>query len=99
MLSRKGQLIFGIIGSVLLTLMGGGFALDVWIQIRDGHAADSYENFYGWHVTWGQAAGGLVSVPLILLVIYVVTRWQLWRRARQAGVSVDSMRKHLKKNL
>jgi hypothetical protein len=78
--------------------MGAGFALDVWVHIRDGHAADAYENFYGWPITWGQAAGGLVSIPLVLLVIYALTRWQLWRRARQAGVSMGTMRKHLKKD-
>ena len=99
MLSPKGKTIFGVIGSVLGTLGAAAFALRVYVHIRDGHAADTYETYYGFHVPWSQAAAFLLSVPFILLGIYALSRWQLWRRSRQEGASVDTLRKELKRDL
>jgi hypothetical protein len=81
-LARKGKLIFGTIGSVLLTLGFVGFALRVYIHIRDGHGADTYDNVYGLHILWSQAAALLVSVPLIFVGTYALVRWQRWRARR-----------------
>ena len=99
MLSRNGKLIFGSISFVLGAIGVAAFALQVYIHIRDGHAADTYETYYGFHVPWSQAAAFLVSVPFILLGIYALSRWQLWRRSRQEGASVDTLRKELKRDL
>jgi hypothetical protein len=98
-LSRKGRLIFGVIGSVLLVVGFLGLALDVYMHIRDSQGAETYENFYGFHILWSQAAAFLVSAPFLLLGIYALTRWQLWRRSRQEGASRETIRKELKRNL
>ena len=99
MLSRKGKLIFGVIGSVLISMGVVAFALDVYVHIREGHAADTYDNFYGFHIAWSQAAAFLVSAPLILIGIWMLSRWQLWRRSRQEGVSPGTIRKELRRDL
>jgi hypothetical protein len=93
---RTGHLVLGIIGAVLLTLGTLGLALRVYMHIRDGQAAETYENFYGFHIPWSQAAALLVATPFILLGTYALARWQLWRRSRQEGASIESIRKELK---
>ncbi len=99
MLSRRGRLVFSVIGFVLLAAGVAGFALRVYMHLSEGQATDTYDNVYGFHISWSQAAAFLVSVPVILLGIYVVGRWQLWRRSRQEGASQETIRKELKRNL
>jgi len=89
-----------VISVVFVLAMLGfvGFALRIYMQIRSGHATDTYENVYGFHIPWSQAAGFLVSVPLVLLGIFAVRQWQLWRRSRQEGVSIRTIVKDLKRD-
>jgi len=47
-------LIVAVVGSAI-----AAFSLDVYVHIRDGHAADTYQNVYGWGIPW--------TVPALLL--------------------------------
>ena len=89
-----------VISVVFVLAMLGvvSFALRTYLKIRSGHATDTYENVYRFHIPWSQAAGFLVSAPLILLGIFAVRQWQLWRRSRQEGVSIRTVVKDLKRN-
>ena len=69
----------GVVGIV-------GVVLAVYFRISTGHGADAFQNGYGQYETWGSYAGLLVAAPLLLLGIYLLRRWQLWRRSRLEGV-------------
>ena len=81
----------GVIGIV-------GVVLTVYLRIKTGHGADVFQNSYGQYETWGSYAGLLVAAPLILLGVFLVRRWQLWRRSRLEGISAKEILKELKRN-
>jgi hypothetical protein len=91
-----------ILGSimVLICIVGvPGVVLSVYGRIRTGHGADWIQNAYGQYETWASYAGLLVATPVILLGIFLLRRWQLWRRSRQEGVSTKEILKELKRGL
>jgi hypothetical protein len=71
-------------------------ALRAYMHIRDGRAAETYENAYGFHIMWAQAATILASITLLLLIAYALRWWQAYNRARQEGVSMATILKELK---
>ena len=73
-----------------------GLSLRAYMKIRDGHGADAYDNVYGFHILWSQAAALLGSVALIGVCAYSVRWWQLWKRSREEGVSVGTIAKDMK---
>jgi hypothetical protein len=74
-----------------------GFVLRIYMHIRQGQGSDTYDTVYGFHISWGQAAGMFASVALMMLVAYLLRWWQLWRRSRQEGAPVDTILKDLKR--
>jgi uncharacterized membrane protein len=84
---------------VLLGVVGiVGVVLVVYLRINTGHSVDAFQNGYGQYETWGSYAGLLVAAPLILLGIFLVRRWQLWRRSRLEGVSAKEILKELRRD-
>ncbi len=75
-----------------------GVALTVYLRINTGHGADAFQNEYGQYETGGSYAGLLVAAPVLLLCVFLVRRWQLWRRSRLEGVSAREILEELKHN-
>ena len=87
-----------VFASVATALLIVGFGLDVYVHIRDGHAADSYQNVYGWHIPWTMPATAAVALVVAALV-GLLMRWrQLWKRSRQEDLSMSQIAKELKRN-
>jgi len=86
-------LIVAVVGSAI-----AAFSLDVYVHIRDGHAADTYQNVYGWGIPWTVPAtfGGVFV--LIAFGTLTVRWWQLWRRSRLEGVPMSQVAKELKRD-
>ncbi len=76
-----------------------GVAFTAYLRIENGQGADVFRNAYGQFETWGAYAGLLLAAPLILLGVFLVRRWQLWRRSRLEGISAKDILKELKRNL
>jgi hypothetical protein len=55
--------VIGSIFAALAVLDIGSFALRVYMHIREGVAANTYDNVYGFHIMWSQAAVVLVGRP------------------------------------
>ena len=85
-------------GFVMGALVFLGLSLRVYMKIRDGHGADTYDNVYGFHILWSQAAALLGSAALIVAGAYSARWWQLWKRSREEGVSVSTVAKDLKRD-
>lgn len=98
MRSVLGKRILGAVGVLLGTVGIIGVVLTVYLRLSTGHGADAFQNVYGQYETWASYAGFLVAAPLIMLGIFLVGRWQLWRRSRREGVSAKEILKELKRN-
>jgi hypothetical protein len=72
--------------------------LTVYERLRTGHGADAFLNGYGQYETWASYAGFLIAAPVILLGMYLLRRWQLWRRSRLQGVPPKEILEHLKRD-
>jgi hypothetical protein len=94
-LSKRVLLSVGVLVGVVGIV---GVALAVYLRINTGHGSDAFQDGYGQYETWGSYAGLLVAAPLILLSIFLVRRWQLWRRSRLEGVSAEEILKELKRD-
>ena len=87
------MLISGVVGLVFLS-----FGLRVYLHIRDGHAADTYQNVYGWNIPWTTPAAFGAVLALAGLGAWLVRWWTLWRRSRLEGVPMSQIAKELKRN-
>lgn len=99
MRSTSGKQLLGAVGVLIGTVGIAGVSVAVYLLIRTGHGADWFQNGYGQYETWGSYAGLLVVALLIPLALFLLRRWQLWRRARQEGVSAKEILKELKRDL
>jgi hypothetical protein len=98
MRSVLGKRVLGSVG-VLIGIVGfAGVALAVYLRLRTGHGADEFQNGYGQYETWASYAGLLIAGPIILLGIFLLRRWQLWRRSRLEGVSAKEILEELKRD-
>jgi len=98
MRSVLGKRILGSVGVLIGALGAIGLVLTVYLRIRGGRGADSFQNGYGQYETWASYAGFLVAASLILLGIFLMRRWQLWRRSRLEGISAKEILKALKRD-
>ena len=85
--------------SVVVGLPVVGFGLRVFMHIRNGHAAETYQNVYSWSISWAAAAALFVMFTFIALGSFVARWVQLWRRSRLEGISIKEVAKNLKRNL
>jgi hypothetical protein len=85
-----------ILISIVVGLPIAAFGLRVYLHIRDGHAADTYQNVYGWNIPWTMPASFAAAFVLIGLGALLVRWWQLWRRSRFEGISMRQVAKELK---
>ena len=85
-----------ILISIVVGLPLAAFGLSVYLHIRDGHAADTYQNVYGWNIPWNMPASFAAAFLLIGLGALLVHWWQLWRRSRLEGIPVKQVAKELK---
>jgi hypothetical protein len=74
------------------------FGLDVYVHIRDGHAAETYQNVYGWNIPWTVPATFGGTFVLIGLGALLLRWWQLRRRSRLEGVPMKQLTKELKRD-
>ena len=74
------------------------FALLVYVHIRDGHAAETYQNVYGWNIPWTIPATFGVVFALVGLGVLTLRWWQLWRRSRIEGIPMKQVATELKRN-
>jgi hypothetical protein len=63
--------------SVVVGLPIAAFGLSVYLHIRDGHAADTYQNVYEWNIPWTMPATFGIAFALIGLGALTVRWWQL----------------------
>jgi hypothetical protein len=89
-----GQRMFisGVVGAAFLS-----FGLSVYIHIRDGRAADTYQNVYGWNIPWTTPATLGAVLFLVALSSWLARWWILWRRSRLEGVPMSQIAKELKR--
>jgi type VI protein secretion system component VasK len=99
MRSVLGKRILGSVGMLIGAVGVIGVVLAVYLRIRAGHGADAFQNGYGQYETWASYAGLLIAAALILLGIFLVRRWQLWRRSRLEGISSKEILEELKRDL
>jgi hypothetical protein len=97
--SVLGKRILGAVGMLIGTLGFIGIVLTVYLRIRAGHGTDAFQNQYGQYETWASYAGFLIGAPLLLLGLYLVRCWQLWRRSRLEGIPTKELIEELKRNL
>ena len=87
-----------ILISVVVGLSFASFGLSVYLHIREGHAAETYQNVYGWNIPWTVPATFAVAFALIGLGALLVRWWQLWRRSRLEGIPMRQVAKELKRD-
>ena len=87
-----------ILISVVVGLSFASFGLSVYLQIREGHAAETYQNVYGWNIPWTVPATFAVAFALIGLGALLVRWWQLWRRSRLEGIPMRQGARELKRD-
>jgi uncharacterized membrane protein len=98
MRGTSGKRIFGAIGALIGTLMTICVAYGVYLHIHAGLGAETIRNGYGQYSTWAAYAGKLIAVPFVLLGMFLIGWWQLWRRSRREGVPIRQIRNELKQN-
>lgn len=96
--SRAARRIITSVFAVIAILAFLSFLLQVLFHIQQGHGADTYDNVYGLHLTWAQAAASMASLVLLLVGAWVVRWWQLRKRSRQEGVSAATILEDLRRN-
>ena len=96
--SPRLHLFLKAVAFVVFPLGAIGVVLTVYERIRTGHGADAFQNGYGQYETWASYAGLLIATPLIFLGIFLVRRWQVWRRARAQGMTIKEVLDGLKRN-
>lgn len=87
-----------VIVAVVMGLVVGSFALRVYVHLRDGDAAETYSNVYGWDIHWSTAAAFFFALAMACVIGYGVRWWQLRQRAREEGRSMKDVLKDLKRN-
>jgi hypothetical protein len=94
---RVGRAIFSVFAVLIFAagLIGG--VGTIYLRIREGHSTDTFQNVYGQHLTWGSSAGLLIGSSLLLIGMYLVRRWQIWRRSRQEGITSQEIENELKR--
>jgi len=97
--SVLGKRVLGSVGIVLGLLGMINVVLTVYLRLREGRGMEVYTDFYGQHETWAGYAGFLVGALLMFVGFLLVRRYQLWRRARQEGISIDTLSKELHRKL
>lgn len=94
----SGRRIFAVIGAIFGILGVAAIALDVYLHVRFSDPTDTLRNVYGFYIPWSAAAGFLIVVPILLLGLWALRWWQLWRRSRQEGVPMATIVRELKRN-
>jgi hypothetical protein len=91
--ARSKGFIFCVAGIVFLA-----FGFDVYDYLRDGHAAETYQNVYGWNIPWTTPAVLSAAIALVALCSWLMRWWVLWRRSRIEGVPTSQIAKEFKRN-
>jgi hypothetical protein len=87
-----------ILIAVVVGLPIAAFGLSVYLHIRDGHAAETYQNVYGWNIPWTVPATFGVVFALTGLGALTMRWWELWRRSRLEGIPMSQVAKELKRD-
>jgi hypothetical protein len=74
------------------------FAILVYVRIRDGHAAETYQNVYGWNIPWTVPATFGAAFALVGLGALTLRWRQLWRRSRIEGIPMKQVAKDLRRD-
>lgn len=94
----SGRRLLGTIGTLVGTLLTICVAYGVYLHVHSGLGAESFQNGYGQYSSWAAYAAELVVAPIILLGIFLVGWWQLWRRSRREGIPMKKIRRELERN-
>ena len=83
---------------LIATVVGlpiAAFGLRVYVQIHDGHGAETYQNLYGWNVPWTVPATMACALVLAAAGALSIRWWYIWKRARSEGVPMKQISKEI----
>ena len=97
MRSVFGRRLLGILGAIIGLCGICGVIGATYIRIRQGRGTEGWITVDGQPQSWASAAGGLIAVALIAVVVFLIVCAQLWVRSRQEGISMRKLWKEIGK--
>jgi hypothetical protein len=96
MRSVFGRRVLGVLCAVFVLCGACGLILATYIHIRQNRGTEGWMNVYGQPGSWANAAGGLIALALIAVVVCLIVGTQIWMRSRQEGIPMRKLWRELR---
>lgn len=91
-----GRRVLGVLAAVIGLCGVCGAIVATYIHLRQGRGTEGWMTVYGQPQSWASAAGGLIAVALIAIVVFLIVCTQLWMRSRQEGIPMSKLWKEIR---